>query len=235
MHTPKKEKIIKFSGAGVSAESGLKTFRDNNGLWENHKVTEVATPEAWKKDPEMVLRFYNMRRNQLQQVEPNPAHFALVELEKQFEVVVITQNIDDLHEQAGSSNVIHLHGELNKVRSEKYSNLIYKTNRDIKLGDQCEKGFQLRPHVVWFGEEVPMMDKAIRELINAKYLLVIGTSLSVYPAANIAHYFPKQNPAFLIDPNIPEIDFDSNWTLVKEVASVGVPIVVKKLLNKKGE
>ncbi|MEQ8908289.1 MAG: NAD-dependent deacylase [Vicingaceae bacterium] len=227
-----KERIVVFSGAGVSAESGLKTFRDNDGLWENHEVTEVATPEAWQRNPDLVLRFYNMRRKQLENAKPNPAHYAIAALESKYEVVVITQNIDDLHEQAGSKKVIHLHGELKKVRSEKFPDLVYQTKKpEIQLGDLCEKGFQLRPHVVWFGEAVPMMDVALQESSKADMLVVVGTSLNVYPAASLIHAIPDGIPAYLVDPNIPNMDFSNNWTLLQEKAGVGMPKLCDLLIG----
>lgn len=228
-----KKRIVVFSGAGVSAESGLKTFRDHDGLWENHQITDVATPEAWQRDPEMVLRFYNMRRKQLLETKPNSAHFAIAALEKKYEVIVITQNIDDFHEQAGSSHVIHLHGELKKARSEKYPNLIYQLKKDsIMLGDLCEKGYQLRPHVVWFGEAVPMMDIAYEESSKADILIVVGTSLDVYPAANLIHAVPKNTEAYLVDPKTLSVQLNANWTVIKKRAGEGIPSLCEKLLKK---
>lgn len=222
--------IVIFSGAGMSAESGLKTFRDNGGLWENYKVEEVATPQAWAKDPKMVLHFYNLRRSQLFKAQPNEAHFSIAALEKNFKVSIITQNIDDLHERAGSSNVIHLHGELKKVRSEKHENLIYELDREmLQLGDTCEKGFQLRPHVVWFGEEVPMMVVALQVAQTADLLIVVGTSLNVYPAANVIDFVPEHCTKYLIDPNPPQRHVADNFTILKAGAEEGMRILTQKL------
>jgi NAD-dependent deacetylase len=185
------KKLVVLSGAGISAESGISTFRDNNGLWDNYRIEDVATPEAWIRNQELVLDFYNQRRKQAADVKPNAAHYALVELEKDYDVSIITQNVDNLHEIAGSSNVIHLHGELFKSRSTKNADLVYQMNSwELKTGDLCELGSQLRPHIVWFGEEVPMMETAVEVTEQADIFLVIGTSLAVYPAAGIVHYEP---------------------------------------------
>lgn len=222
--------IVIFSGAGMSAESGLKTFRDNGGLWENYKVEEVATPQAWAKDPENVLHFYNLRRAQLFNAEPNRAHYSIAKLEKEFKVSVVTQNIDDLHERAGSSNVMHLHGELKKVRSEKHAELVYEWDKkELHLGETCEQGFQLRPHVVWFGEEVPMMEIAFQVAQTADILIVVGTSLNVYPAANVVNFVPKTCTNYLIDPNPPAYDIDNNFIVLKTGAEEGMDILSKKL------
>ena len=178
------KKIVVLTGAGISAESGLKTFRDSNGLWENHKIEDVATPQAWKADPELVLEFYNQRRLQASEALPNQAHFSLADLEEYFSVTIVTQNVDDLHERAGSSEVIHLHGELTKARSSKNPSLIYHINeKRIEIGDLCDDGYQLRPHIVWFGEEVPLITEVIPYFQSADIIIVIGTSLSVYPAS----------------------------------------------------
>jgi len=196
--------IVVLSGAGMSAESGISTFRDSGGLWEQYRIEEVATPEAFNKNPELVLDFYNMRRRQCLTAKPNAGHTGLAELEKDFDVSVITQNVDDLHEKAGSKNVLHLHGELMKVRSTLNSDLIYTLtaeNIDIKLGDKCEIGSQLRPHIVWFGEAVPMMDNAVNLTKKADIFIIIGTSLNVYPAAGLIGYVPDNVPVYLIDPN----------------------------------
>ena len=198
-----KKNLVVLSGAGISAESGLKTFRGSDGLWENHKVEDVATPEAWHRNPELVTRFYNERRKQLLEVEPNDAHLILAELESQFNVHIITQNVDNLHERAGSTNVLHLHGELTKVRSTSYDQEVFVLTPDkyeIKIGDLCPLGFQLRPHIVWFGEEVPELENAIQLTEKADVFLVIGTSLNVYPAAGLLHYVPSKAPIYLIDP-----------------------------------
>lgn len=196
-----KEHIVILSGAGISAESGIATFRDSNGLWERHSIEEVATPQGFARDPEKVLRFYNDRRNQLSNVEPNLAHRALAELERSHRVTVVTQNIDDLHERAGSSQVVHLHGELTKARSSIDPELIYDIGYEsIKLGQECELGSQLRPHVVWFGEEVPMIDKAMSLVASADRILVVGTSLQVYPAAGLVDLAGPDVPVTVIDP-----------------------------------
>lgn len=217
------KKIVVLSGAGMSAESGISTFRDSNGLWENHNVMDVASPEGWQRDPNLVLNFYNQRRQQLKEVEPNAAHFYLKELEKKYEVVIITQNVDDLHERAGSSNVIHLHGELVKMRSENDEEFIYDYEKDILLGDKAEDGHQLRPHIVWFGEMVPMMQRAVEEVHTADFMLVIGTSLAVYPAASLIDYLPNTHPIYLIDPNqsirVPKLP---NLTIIRKTATEGV-------------
>lgn len=226
------KKITIFSGAGMSAESGLKTFRDNDGLWENYKIEDIATPQAWKNNPEKVLHFYNLRRRQLFDAKPNMAHIKLTGLEKAYNVTIITQNIDDLHERAGSKNVIHLHGELKKVRSEHFKDVILDWPKtDLSIGDLCENKTQLRPHVVWFGEEVPMMDVAIKIASEADILIVIGTSLNVYPAANIAYSASTDCKKYLIDPNPPIIDSKLNFTTIQAGAEEGVEIILKKLLN----
>jgi len=227
---PQKEHIIVFSGAGMSAESGLKTFRDHGGLWEKYEVSQVATPEAWQENPGLVLEFYNQRRTQLFEAKPNRAHQLVADLENYFRLTVITQNIDDLHEKAGSSKVIHLHGELKKARSEKYPDLIYDWHKKrIELGDTCERGYQLRPHVVWFGEAVPQMAVASKLMKSADYLVVIGTSLNVYPAASLVHEVAEKTKCFLIDPK-PAIDVeDDRWEIIKANAGEGMKIL-KKLL-----
>jgi len=227
-----KPHLVIFSGSGMSAESGLKTFRDNDGLWENHEVTDVATPEAWLRDPELVLRFYNMRRKQLLAAKPNKAHRLAADLESDFRVSVITQNIDDLHEKAGSTEVMHLHGELRKVQSEKYPQLVYDWEKEsIELGDTCEKGYQLRPHVVWFGESVPMIPKAYELAAKADIFIVIGTSLNVYPAAGIVNFVPPTAECYLIDPNISADLVPEDWTILKTTAGKGME-VLKNELNK---
>lgn len=217
------KKIAVLTGAGISAESGISTFRDSNGLWENHDIMEVASPQGWQKAPALVLDFYNKRRRQLKSVQPNSAHLYLKELEKRYEVCIITQNVDDLHERAGSSNIIHLHGELLKVRSEKNENLVYSCADDVNIGDKAEDGAQLRPHIVWFGEMVPMLETAAKKVENADVLLIIGTSLVVYPAAMLVHYLEKGKPVYLIDPdeNI-EVSGLSNLTVISKSATEGV-------------
>jgi NAD-dependent deacetylase len=195
------KKIVVLSGAGVSAESGIPTFRDAGGLWEGYDVMEVASPEGWQKNPQLVLEFYNQRRKKALEVKPNAGHLILAELEKHFEVSVITQNIDNLHERAGSTNVLHLHGELFKSRSTVDESLIYDIEGwEIKWGECCEKGSQLRPHVVWFGEAVPMFEVAARETETADILIVVGTSMQVYPAASLINYIPEKTPVFIVDP-----------------------------------
>ena len=218
-----KKNLVIFSGAGVSAESGLKTFRDSGGLWEEFRIEEVATPEAWKKDPSLVTQFYNLRRKQVMNAQPNDAHRIIAALENKFSVYIITQNIDDLHERAGSKNVLHLHGEIMKVRSTADPGLVYPVEHwEVKIGDLCQKGSQLRPHIVWFGEMVPEMDKAILLAEKADIFVVIGTSLNVYPAAGILNYAPNNAPKFLIDPGDFSLDYVSNLHHIKKVASEGM-------------
>jgi len=203
-----KKKLVVLTGAGISAESGIKTFRDSDGLWEGHDMMEVATPEGWHKNQDLVLDFYNKRRQQLKEVQPNLGHIILAELEKDFDVHIITQNVDDLHERAGSTKVLHLHGELLKVRSIKDKNLILDWTEDLFTGDFDENGYQLRPHIVWFGEEVPALEETIDITETADYFAVIGTSLQVYPAAGLISYTPSSTPVFYIDPkpiSIPNI------------------------------
>lgn len=216
------QKIIVLTGAGISAESGISTFRDSNGLWENHDIMEVASPEGWQRNPELVLNFYNLRRKQLKEVQPNSAHHFLKELEEKFEVVVITQNVDDLHERAGSSKVIHLHGELLKVRSEQNEELVKLWSEDIHLGDLAEDGAQLRPHIVWFGEMVPMMETAIQEVESADKMLVIGTSLQVYPAASLIDFMERGKPIYVIDPNSVAVPSNPNIQVIRKTATEGV-------------
>ena len=226
------QRIVVLTGAGISAESGIKTFRDADGLWENHRIEDVATPEAWARNPELVLRFYNERRRQLLTVAPNDGHRALVDLETRYAVQVITQNVDDLHERAGSKNVLHLHGELRKVRSSRHEHLIYDRDDDVLLGDRCEKGHQLRPHIVWFGEMVPKLEEAADLTEQADILLIVGTSLQVYPAASLMAYARPNIPVYYIDPR-PQVNFElgrmPNLTVVAELATVGVRRVVGAL------
>jgi NAD-dependent deacetylase len=225
------KKLVVLSGAGISAESGISTFRDNNGLWDNYRIEDVATPEAWIRNQELVLDFYNQRRKQAADVKPNAAHYALVALEKDFDVSIITQNVDNLHEIAGSTNVIHLHGELFKSRSTKNADLVYQmTSWELKTGDLCELGSQLRPHIVWFGEEVPMMETAVEVTEQADIFLVIGTSLAVYPAAGLVHYVPAGKPIYIIDPAKPDINLKRNMTFIQEKATVGMETLIKKFL-----
>ena len=226
----KKEKIVVLSGAGVSAESGLKTFRGNNGLWEGYRVEEVATPEAWQANPSIVQEFYNHRRKACKEAEPNGAHLAIANLEKNYEVIVITQNVDDLHERAGRSFVLHLHGELMKSRSTVDANLVYPIKGDrIEMGELCEKGSQLRPHIVWFGESVPLMEQAIHLIRDADIILVIGTSLMVYPAAGLMHYAPNGSKLYLIDPNAMEYDVPNGTVRINEKAVKGMKILLEML------
>lgn len=213
--------IVVLTGAGMSAESGLKTFRDADGLWEGHDVMSVASPEGFARNPELVLEFYNQRRRQLLQVLPNSAHFALAELEKKYNMSIITQNVDDLHERAGSKNVIHLHGELLKVRSIYDEFDIQNWTTDLVLGDTCSKGYQLRPHIVWFGEAVPMIPKAISICETADILLIIGTSLQVYPAASLMHYVRSETKIYYIDPR-PAIKTNHQITVIPENATTGI-------------
>jgi NAD-dependent deacetylase len=224
--------VVVLSGAGMSAESGVRTFRDANGLWEQHRIEDVATPEAWVRDPELVLRFYNQRRRQLFDVEPNAGHLALAALEERCTVHVITQNVDDLHERAGSRSVLHLHGELRKVRSVQHAHLIYSWDKDLHMGDCCELGTQLRPHIVWFGEEVPMIVPAAEIAAAADVFVIIGTSLQVYPAAGLMHYAPRGIPVYYIDPN-PSVNAElaamPNLRIFAEPAGTGVAKVAEHL------
>ncbi len=223
------KKLVVLSGAGISQESGLSTFRDMGGLWENYDVTEVASPEAWEKNPDLVLQFYNQRRKQLLSAVPNAGHFGIAELEKWFDVDVVTQNVDDLHERAGSTKVLHLHGELMKARSTVDPFLVYELKHwALDMGDICEKGSQLRPHVVWFGEGVPAMGNAIKIVEQADILVVIGTSLAVYPAASLIRYAEPGIPLFVIDPMRPEV-ISENVTFIEEKAGKGVAILKSKL------
>lgn len=225
----RRKKLVVLSGAGISAESGLKTFRDSDGLWEGYDIEDVATPMAWKRNPELVLRFYNERRKNVLAAEPNEAHFGLVRLEKQFDVTIITQNIDDLHERAGSSNILHLHGEILKMRSEKDESLIYEIRKDIQLGDMADDGAQLRPHIVWFHEPVPMIEKAALVAKDADLFVVVGTSLVVYPAAGLLHYVRDEVPKYIIDKSIPAFSGISQITSIEMPATEGVKKLEKLL------
>lgn len=216
----------------MSADSGLKTFRDADGLWEGHEVTKVATPQAWEDDPETVLKFYNERRKQAHEAQPHAGHKALTRLEKHFEVTIITQNVDSLHERAGSENVLHLHGQLSKVRSEADRSLIYEIGGDaVKMGDTADDDQQLRPHVVWFGEPVPNMEKAARIVPSTDLLIVIGTSLVVYPAAGLTNYAQNGIPKYVIDPEKPELYDFSDWQHLRQTAKKGTPELVEKLID----
>ncbi|MBL4662128.1 MAG: NAD-dependent deacylase [Flavobacteriaceae bacterium] len=221
-------KIAVLSGAGISAESGLNTFRDSNGLWEGHDVMQVATPEGFASNPELVLEFYNQRRRQLLEVQPNAAHNALAKLEQDHEVVIITQNVDDLHERAGSTRVVHLHGELLKVRSSSQEDLIMDWNTDLNLGDLCEHNSQLRPHIVWFGEAVPMMDVAIQLVEKSDVIIIVGTSMQVYPAAGLIQYAPAHSQVYFVDPN-PSISSSEKITVFAEKATTGIHKVISEI------
>lgn len=226
------KKLVVLTGAGMSAESGIRTFRDSDGLWEEYNVMDVCTPEAWERDPELVNRFYNERRKQLYEAKPNAGHYGLAELETEYDVQIITQNIDDLHERAGSSKVLHLHGELKKVRSSKNPTLIYDLEGwELKLGTKGEDGSVLRPHIVWFGEAVPNIEPAIELVSRADILVVIGTSLAVYPAASLLHYAPAGCRILLIDPKIPESVKNSRIEFIETGASEGVRILKEKLMS----
>lgn len=227
-----KQKVIIFSGAGISAESGLGTFRDSGGLWEQYNIEEIATPEAWHKDPQLVTEFYNMRRKQCYEAQPNPAHYAIATLEEKYDVQVITQNIDNLHERAGSTKVTHLHGEIDKVKSSgPNAERKYFPQKDweVKMGELCPDGYQLRPHVVWFGEAVPMLETAAEQMQDADKVIVVGTSLNVYPAAGLIHYAPENAEFYLIDPNV--VSVPSYFRVIQETASVGVPKLVEELIK----
>jgi NAD-dependent deacetylase len=229
-----KQNVVILSGAGISAESGISTFRDSNGLWENHDIYDVATPEGWNKNPILVNRFYNERRKQLLKVKPNEGHMALLQLEEAFNVYVITQNVDDLHEQAGSKHVLHLHGELKKVRSTKYPELIYELEGwELKMGDQCERGAQLRPHIVWFGEAVPKIAEAEEITSKADVLIIVGTSLNVYPAAGLRNFVKPGTKVYLVDPGEVETGGISNLTVIKSTATEGLLQLIKDLLKEK--
>ena len=227
-----KPKLVVLTGAGISAESGLSTFRDAGGLWEGYDVMEVASPEGWEADPKLVLEFYNQRRLAAKQAEPNIAHKLLAQLEAYYDVVVITQNIDDLHERGGSSHVIHLHGELNKCRSTARSSLVYEINGpELNWGDTCELGSQLRPNIVWFGEMVPLLDTAAEYAMRADIFAVIGTSLLVYPAAGLIHYVPQESHIYIIDPKMPTVTEKANLTKIEEPATIGTQELYNLLVN----
>lgn len=224
--------IVVLSGAGISADSGLATFRDSGGLWEGHNIEEVASIQGWYQNKEKVLDFYNKRREQLANAEPNAGHAAITELEDDFDVTVVTQNVDNLHERAGSTNVLHLHGLLTEARSEEDPSIITNIGfNPIKLGDKAPDGTQLRPNVVWFGEPVPMIEKAAEAVMNADIFIVVGTSLAVYPAASLVHYAKNFIPKFLIDPSETEMRLTSEWEHLKERAEIGLPKLKEKLSN----
>jgi NAD-dependent deacetylase len=230
------KKIVVLTGAGISAESGIKTFRDDNGLWRNYRFEEVASPQAWVSDPELVLEFYNMRRKQLLQVEPNAAHYALARLQDFFDVSIVTQNVDDLHQRAGSRNVLHLHGELRKARSTADASLVTDIQGwELKLGDKCSMGSQLRPHVVWFGEITENIVPAIALAGQAEIFIIIGTSLRVYPAANLIRYTPHGIPLFFVDPDAQPCPGFGEMNIIKQTAGRGVPELVSHLIAKYGD
>lgn len=228
------KRITILSGAGISAESGISTFRDANGLWENHRIEDVATPEAWHRNPELVLQFYNLRRKQLYEVQPNAAHYAITELQQGFDVQVITQNVDDLHERAGNRNVLHLHGELKKVRSTGPPYTVYDLEGwELKWGDTCENGHQLRPHIVWFGEEVPNLYPAAQLVAASDAVIIVGTSLNVYPAAGLYQYARPNTPIWIVDPKANELVYPDSITPINEKAGAALPRLVRTLLSGK--
>lgn len=225
--------VVVLSGAGISADSGLATFRDSGGLWEGYDIQEVATIDAWHRNKERVLKFYNHRRKQAAEANPNPAHTAIADLEKNYEVSVITQNVDDLHERAGSKSVLHLHGLLREAKSEKNHNIVVDIgDKPIKLGDKASDGSQLRPNVVWFGEAVPMYEKAIPIVADAEIFIVVGTCLAVYPAAALVDYVSPEASKYIVDPSAPGMASFNDWVHIQEKAATGVPKLAKKLLNK---
>lgn len=226
-----KRKLVILSGAGISAESGLKTFRDSDGLWEGYDIEEVATPRAWKRNPELVLNFYNMRRANVLDAVPNAAHDVLAELEDYYDVHIITQNIDDLHERAGSTKVMHLHGEILKMRSEHNEDLVYPIRSDIKLGDKAEDGAQLRPHIVWFEEAVPMIEHAVPLMIEADVFVLVGTSLAVYPAAGLVDYVKEEVPKYVLDKRIPPVSRYKNVIPIEMPATEGAAELKRILLE----
>ncbi len=232
------KKVVVLTGAGISAESGIRTFRESGGLWEDHDVMEVASPEGFARNPGLVLEFYNQRRRQLMNAQPNQAHISLVDLESHFETVIITQNIDDLHERAGSTNVLHLHGELLKARSTADPSLVYPWKKDLGIGDTCAAGSQLRPDVVWFGEAVPMLETAARHLVDCAIVLIIGSSMQVYPAASLVSFAPAQAELYYIDPN-PAINYELSMRqglrVIARPATIGVPEIVSMVIESHSE
>lgn len=226
-----KKKLVILTGAGISAESGLKTFRDSDGLWEGYDLNEVATPGAWRRNPSLVLEFYNMRRQNVLEAKPNPAHVGLAELEEHFDVQIITQNIDDLHERAGSSKILHLHGEILKMRSEFDESLVYPIEKDINIGDLADDGAQLRPHIVWFEEPVPLISEAVTLVRHSDIFVVIGTSLAVYPAAGLVDYAPWPIPKFILDKKIPGTSSLYNLTKIENSAAAGIEELKKLLID----
>lgn len=227
-----KQKLVVLTGAGISAESGLKTFRDSDGLWEGYDIEEVATPEGWERNPVLVQDFYNMRRKSVLEAEPNAAHYALAKLEEKYEVTIITQNIDDLHERAGSTNVVHLHGIITKSQSSKNPRLTYPIKGwELRMGELCRLGSQLRPHVVWFGEMVPMIEPAAKICSEADVFLLVGSSLAVYPAAGLINYVPANVPKYIIDPKIPTVNGMPDLIKIEEKATIGLPELVNELMK----
>ena len=228
-----KKKLVVLTGAGISAESGLRTFRDSDGLWEGYQIEDVATPGAWRKNPQLVLDFYNYRRKDVLAAKPNAAHIGLAELEHDFDVTIITQNIDDLHERGGSTNILHLHGEILKMRSERDEHLIYDIKADIMLGDKAEDGAQLRPYIVWFGEAVPMIEEAVPIVEQADFFAVVGTSLVVYPAAGLITVAAEAIPKYIVDKKIPYTSAIQNVTAIEKPATEGVKDLREILLRLK--
>jgi NAD-dependent deacetylase len=229
----KKKKLVVLTGAGISAESGIATFRDANGLWEGHDVMEVASPQGWRKNPELVLDFYNQRRKNAHQVKPNPGHQALADLEKDFDVTIVTQNVDNLHERAGSSKVIHLHGSLFQSRSTLDEHLVYDMEGwELNLGDKCERGSQLRPNIVWFGELVPLMEVAMQEAMQADIFMVVGTSLVVYPAAGLVNFVPDGSPIYVVDPHLPDLPPRPGLYLIEAKAGEALPKLALELVER---
>lgn len=223
--------VVIFTGAGISAESGISTFRDSNGLWENHDVHDVASPEGWAKNPALVQRFYNERRKNVMEAQPNEGHKALVRLEEHFDTWIVTQNVDDLHERAGSKNILHLHGEIMKARSSGNPKLVYNLDRDeIRMGETCEEGHQLRPHIVWFGEDVPMLEYGMALAMLADIFIIVGTSMVVYPANTLVHYVPAKCKVFVVDPNHPAMSKSTQFEFIQEPATTGLPKLVDRII-----
>jgi NAD-dependent deacetylase len=226
------KKIVVLTGAGISAESGLKTFRDSDGLWEGYNIEDVATPEAWRRNPALVQDFYNMRRKNVLEAKPNSAHYALAALEDKYDVTIITQNIDDLHERGGSTKVVHLHGIITRSQSSKNPNITYPIDGwEIKTGEVCELGSPLRAHVVWFGEDVPMIETAAKICEQAELFILVGSSLAVYPAAGLVNYVPHSIPKYIVDPNIPYLSQNNSFIKIEAKATVGVPLLINELIN----
>jgi NAD-dependent deacetylase len=225
------KKLVVLTGAGISAESGLKTFRDSDGLWEGYNIEDVATPQAFSRDPALVLEFYNFRRKNVADAEPNEAHRILASLEEHFDVHIITQNIDDLHQRAGSTKVLHLHGEIFKMRSSRNQDMVYEIRGDISIGDKAPDGSQLRPYIVWFGEAVPMIEKAAEITATADIFAVVGTSLMVYPAAGLVHYKPSHVPCYLVDKHLPDVSHIQNLIAIEQPATSGMGEMKAQLMQ----